>query len=89
MHFGFPYCHEGSVLDPDFRDNRNCNEFTPPIVKLGPHVAALSMRFYTGSIFPPEYRNRIFITQGGSWGRSSRPATWRAARLDNRSSPRS
>ena len=69
MHFGFPYCHEGSIPDPSFHANRSCSEFAPPIVKMGPHVAALGMRFYTGSMFPPEYRNRIFIAQRGSWDR--------------------
>jgi glucose/arabinose dehydrogenase len=39
--------------------------------KLGPHVAALGMRFYTGSMFPAEYRNQIFIAEHGSWNRST------------------
>ena len=42
----------------------------PPVQKLGPHVAALGMRFYTGSMFPGEYRRRIFIAEHGSWNRS-------------------
>ena len=28
------------------------------------------MRFYTGSMFPKEYRNQIFIAEHGSWNRS-------------------
>ena len=28
------------------------------------------MRFYTGSMFPKEYRNDIFIAQHGSWNRT-------------------
>jgi glucose/arabinose dehydrogenase len=70
MHFGFPYCHAGDIPDPDFGKGHACSEFTPPAQKLGPHVAALGMRFYTGTMFPPEYRNRIFIAQHGSWNRS-------------------
>ncbi len=70
MHFGFPYCHAGDIPDPDFAKGHACSEFTPPAQKLGPHVAALGMRFYTGTMFPPEYRNRIFIAQHGSWNRS-------------------
>jgi glucose/arabinose dehydrogenase len=70
MHFGFPYCHAGDVPDPEFGQRRPCSEFTPPAQKLGAHVAALGMRFYTGTMFPPEYRNRIFIAQHGSWNRS-------------------
>jgi glucose/arabinose dehydrogenase len=30
------------------------------------------MRFYTGSMFPEEYRNQIFIAEHGSWNRSSK-----------------
>lgn len=41
-------------------------------MKLGPHVAALGMRFYTGEMFPEEYRNQIFIAEHGSWNRSSK-----------------
>ncbi len=43
----------------------------PPAIKLGPHVAALGMRFYTGSMFPESYRNQIFIAEHGSWNRST------------------
>ena len=70
MHFGFPYCHAGDLPDPEFGRKRRCDEFTAPAQKLGPHVAALGMRFYTGSMFPAQYRNQIFIAEHGSWNRS-------------------
>ena len=69
-HFGYPYCHGKKVKDPDFGDKRGCSEFRPPALELGPHVAALGMRFYTGKSFPVEYRNQIFIAEHGSWNRS-------------------
>jgi glucose/arabinose dehydrogenase len=69
-HFGFPYCHAGTIADPQFGAERPCSAFTPPAVLLGPHVAALGMRFYTGSQFPQRYRNQIFIAEHGSWNRS-------------------
>lgn len=69
-HFGYPYCHGGDISDPQFGKRRPCAEFTPPAMKLGPHVAALGMRFYTGSMFPAEYRNQILIAEHGSWNRS-------------------
>ena len=72
LHFGFPYCHGGDVRDPEFGSKRACSEFQPPAQKLGPHVASLGMRFYTGSMFPPAYRNQIFIAEHGSWNRSSK-----------------
>ena len=71
MNFGFPYCHGGTVPDPEFGAQRSCIEFTPPVQKLGPHVAALGMRFYTGVMFPPEYQNQILIAEHGSSSRST------------------
>jgi glucose/arabinose dehydrogenase len=70
LHFGFPYCHGGTIPDPEYGSKRRCNDFVPPAMQLGPHVAALGMRFYTGALFPPEYRNQIFIAEHGSWNRS-------------------
>jgi len=43
----------------------------PPAQKLGAHVAALGIRFYTGNMFPEQYRNRIFIAEHGSWNRTT------------------
>jgi glucose/arabinose dehydrogenase len=68
--FGFPYCHGGTIPDPELGSRRACREFTPPAQPLGPHVAALGMRFYTGSQFPAAYRNQVFIAEHGSWNRS-------------------
>ncbi len=72
MHFGFPHCHQGDLPDPEFGRGRKCPEFQAPAQKLGPHVAALGMRFYTGNMFPAEYRNQIFIAEHGSWNRSKK-----------------
>jgi len=71
LHFGFPYCHGGSIADPEFGGKRTCKEFVPPSMTLGPHVAALGMRFYTGKMFPARYRHQIFIAEHGSWNRTS------------------
>lgn len=72
MHFGFPFCHGGTVADPEFGREQKCSEFTAPEAKLGAHVASLGMRFYTGSQFPKEYRNQIFIAEHGSWNRTKK-----------------
>lgn len=69
MHFGYPYCHAGDVLDPKYGEGKNCASYTAPAQKLGAHVAALGVMFYTGSMFPAEYRNRAFICEHGSWNR--------------------
>jgi glucose/arabinose dehydrogenase len=72
MHFGFPYCHGGVVPDPKFGEGRSCSEFTPPVAKLGPHVAPLGLAFYTGQQFPAHYRNNLLIAEHGSWNRSTK-----------------
>jgi glucose/arabinose dehydrogenase len=69
QHFGFPYCHGGDFVDPEFGKGRACGEYVPPALKLGPNVAALGMRFYTGAMFPPEYRSNLFLALRGSWNR--------------------
>lgn len=72
LDFGYPYCHQGDTPDPEFGAKRPCSDFVPPALALGAHVAPDGMRFYTGSMFPSEYRNRVFIAQHGSWNRSKK-----------------
>ncbi|MDT8377057.1 MAG: PQQ-dependent sugar dehydrogenase [Mariprofundaceae bacterium] len=70
LHYGYPFIHGKDIVDPGFGEPMPEREFTPPALELGAHVAALGLRFYTGSMFPPEYRNRLFIAEHGSWNRT-------------------
>jgi glucose/arabinose dehydrogenase len=70
QHFGFPYCHQGDIPDNELGWGRSCSDFVPPVAKLGPHAAALGMRFYTGTMFPAQYRGAIFIARHGSWNKT-------------------
>lgn len=70
LHFGYPHCHAGVILDPEFGEGHSCTEFVQPVQLLGPHVAALGMRFYTGAMFPRRYRNAAIIAEHGSWNRT-------------------
>jgi glucose/arabinose dehydrogenase len=70
MHFGFPYCHQGDITDPEYGSGKNCLSYTAPVLKLGPHVAALGMRFYTGKMFPADMQNQVIIAEHGSWNRT-------------------
>ncbi len=67
--FGYPYCHQGDIPDPKFAMGHKCSDFSPPALKLGPHVAPLGMKFYTGNQFPADYKNNIIIAEHGSWNR--------------------
>jgi hypothetical protein len=80
LHFGYPYCHGGDTLDPEFGRGKRCADYVAPAAKLDPHVGALGMRFYTGAQFPAEYRHSIFIAEHGSWNRSA-PIGYRLTRV--------
>jgi len=72
QHFGYPYCHQGDLPDADFGKDKSCSSFQPPAAKLGAHVAALGLSFYTGNMFPAEYQRQLFIARHGSWNRSEK-----------------
>jgi len=71
-HFGAPYCLQGNIVDPEFGWGKSCSDYTAPVGLLGPHAAALGMRFYTGSMFPKSYKNAIIVARHGSWNRSKK-----------------
>jgi glucose/arabinose dehydrogenase len=72
MHFGYPFFHGSGISDPEYGDGKNAADYVEPVQNLGPHVAALGMRFYTGNMFPEQYRNQIFIAEHGSWNRTEK-----------------
>lgn len=72
MHFGYPYCHQGDLLDPEFGESQSCEDYTPPAEKLGPHTAPLGIEFYTGDQFPSSYVNNMIIARHGSWNRKEK-----------------
>ncbi|MBT1703420.1 PQQ-dependent sugar dehydrogenase [Chryseosolibacter indicus] len=72
LHFGYPYCHEGSVKDPEFGNKRPCSDFVAPVQKMGAHVAPLGLKFYTGDMFPETYKNQVVVAKHGSWNRSKK-----------------
>jgi glucose/arabinose dehydrogenase len=71
-HFGAPYCLQGNIVDPEFGWGKSCSDYTAPVTLLGPHSAALGMRFYTGKMFPTAYKNQIILARHGSWNRSKK-----------------
>lgn len=72
LHFGFPRCHGEGIVDPELGGEQGCSGTVPPAWAFGAHVAALGMRFYTGTSFPAEYRGQVLVAQHGSWNRSSK-----------------
>ena len=72
LNFGFPYCHADGVFDRDFPKANACADVTLPVQTMGPHAAAMGAHFYTGSMFPAEYRNTLFVARKGSWNRTQK-----------------
>lgn len=72
MHFGFPHCHAGEILDEEYGRDRDCDDYVRPIWKFGAHVAPLGIEFYTGDMFPEAYRGQLFVAEHGSWNRSKK-----------------
>lgn len=72
QHFGYPFCHGGTVKDPEYGDQYPCSDFIAPVQPLGAHVAPLGIKFYRGSMFPESYKKYAFIAEHGSWNRSKK-----------------
>ena len=72
QHYGYPYCHGSDISDPEFGGEYDCSDFVKPVQNLGPHVAPLGLKFYTGNMFPDEYKGDLFIAEHGSWNRSKK-----------------
>jgi len=72
LNFGFPYCHASGVADRDIVKANPCAGVTLPVANMGPHAAVMGLKFYTGNMFPAEYKNAMFIARKGSWNRSKK-----------------
>lgn len=70
QNFGYPFYHQGDIKDRKLSEGKKAEDYIPPVQKLGAHVAALGMTFYTGTMFPERFHNQIIIPERGSWNRS-------------------
>lgn len=66
-HYGWPYCYGSRIPHPELGWRSFCVEKTqPPVFEMQAHSAPLGLTFYTGRMFPPEYRGDLFIAFHGS-----------------------
>jgi glucose/arabinose dehydrogenase len=72
LNFGFPYCHQGNLPDNLITKANACQGVEQPVALMGPHVATMGIKFYTGNMFPPEYKNAALIARKGSWNRNQK-----------------
>src|SRR6478672_7219428 len=84
QHFGYPYCHQGNIPDPQFGWGKSCDDYVKPAALLGPHAGSLGMTFYTGKMFPAQYQGAIFIARHGPWNRTKKYADIQVARPDGK-----
>lgn len=74
QHFGYPFCHQGNIPDPEFGWGKSCDDFQKPAALLGPHAGSLGLKFYTGKMFPAKYQGAMFIARHGPWNRTMKYA---------------
>jgi glucose/arabinose dehydrogenase len=72
LNYGFPYCHEGNMPDDVVKKANPCSGVEQPVALMGPHAAVMGMKFYTGNMFPAEYKNAALIARKGSWNRNQK-----------------
>jgi len=72
LNYGFPYCHSGNVPDDVVKKSDPCSGVEQPVTLMGPHTAVMGMKFYTGNMFPAEYKNAALVARKGSWNRNQK-----------------
>ncbi len=80
---GWPYCHSGRIVDPDFGADDSCDGILAPVVEMQAHSAPLGMAFYAGQQFPEEYQGDLFVAFHGSWNRTV-PTGYKVVRVPMR-----
>ncbi|MGB7269508.1 MAG: PQQ-dependent sugar dehydrogenase [Albidovulum sp.] len=71
LNFGHPWYGGGTTRTNEYKDQEVPVEVTHPVVETIAHAADLGMMFYTGNMFPAQYKNAIFSAQHGSWNRTT------------------
>jgi glucose/arabinose dehydrogenase len=70
QNFGFPWYGGGTVRTVEYKDDPVPAGVVNPQAEMAPHAADLGLMFYTGNMFPQQYRGGIFSAQHGSWNRT-------------------
>ncbi|THK40397.1 hypothetical protein E8Q33_14155 [Methylophaga sp. SB9B] len=70
LHFGFPYYVGGDTQHDDWKDKTPPKDVTFPVAEFQAHTAGLGMKFYTGNMFPEDFKGDVIIAQHGSWNRT-------------------
>ncbi len=71
QNFGFPWYGGGDTRTNEYKGEEPPADVVFPAVEMIAHAADLGMMFYTGDMFPDQYKNAIFSAQHGSWNRTT------------------
>ncbi|HEX5167451.1 MAG TPA: PQQ-dependent sugar dehydrogenase [Thermomicrobiales bacterium] len=77
--FGWPRCHAGDVIDPQFGSEDACDGVAPPAVKMQAHSAPLGLTFVSGDQLA-QYAGDLLVAFHGSWNRSE-PTGFKVVRV--------
>ncbi len=77
---GWPRCHSGRIVDPEFGEEGDCEGVLDPAVEMQAHSAPLGLGFYAGDQFPESYRGDLFVAFHGSWNRTV-PTGYKVVRI--------
>jgi glucose/arabinose dehydrogenase len=78
--YGWPGCHSGRIVDPQFGSSSSCEGIEEPEVEMQAHSAPLGLEFYSGDQYPAEYQGDLFVAFHGSWNRSQ-PVGYKIVRI--------
>jgi glucose/arabinose dehydrogenase len=78
--FGWPRCHAGRIVDPEFGGSDACEGVADPAVEMQAHSAPLGLGFYSGQAFPAAYQGNLFVAFHGSWNRTT-PTGYKVVRI--------
>ncbi|MEE9258488.1 MAG: PQQ-dependent sugar dehydrogenase [Nitrospinaceae bacterium] len=79
-HYGWPFCYENRLPDPDFGKGFDCRTTELPAYTFTAHMAPLGLAFYRTGNLPARYKHSVFIAFHGSWNRSV-PAGYKVVRV--------
>ena len=77
---GWPRCHAGRIVDPEFGEAGACEGVADPVVEMQAHSAPLGLTFYSGEQFPLGYQGNLFVAFHGSWNRTT-PTGYKVVRV--------
>ncbi|WNG51674.1 sorbosone dehydrogenase family protein [Archangium minus] len=86
--YGWPFCAGKQEIDAfisaeppgDLSRPEYCARTQPSTLEYQGHSAPMTLTFYTGSLFPSEFRNDAFLALRGSWNRNP-PTGYKVVRV--------